>query len=102
VKHFFLKILLLVIGFAYTSSVLELDAKECKENYQKENHSCIHQDNENNTHCVIKITDSDYWFIAPTVVGNYLFIEIEPASEPIIYQVYSPPKLFILHSVFII
>ncbi len=38
------KILLLFIGICFVSSILELEGKECKQNYDKEQHSFISSD----------------------------------------------------------
>ncbi len=40
-QSLFNKILILFIGLCFASSVLEIDAKECKQNYDKEQHSFI-------------------------------------------------------------
>ncbi len=43
-QSLFNKILILFIGLCFASSVLEIDAKECKQNYDKEQHSFISAD----------------------------------------------------------
>ena len=96
-KHLFLKLLVLVIGFAYTSSVFELDKEECKQNYEKENHSYIT--------CVKTVDNSTSHFDTPLELETF-FVNIQPVYFVFVKSLAfssfinddPPDKLYLLHS----
>lgn len=51
-KLLFSKILILFIGICFVSSILELDVKERKQNYEKEQHSFVSSDKSTINHSV--------------------------------------------------
>lgn len=89
-----LTIILLLTGFIYLFSVLELDSKECKQNYTKENHTYFSYTNTTdnfNFHSVKTL-------ILPVSFSNNYF---QCCFDPVIvkipqYTVHSPPEKIFL------
>jgi len=93
-KRKLLTILLLMTGFVYLLSVLELDSNEYKQNYAKENHtyiSCAKTTGNFNFHSV-KIFD-----LPVTFSNNYFQCYLEQVTVKIsLYPDHSPPdKIFL-------
>jgi hypothetical protein len=102
VKHLFLKILVLVIGFAYVSSVFELDKDECKQNYAKE--QCFKV-------CCTKATDSKTVFkiatLQPALLSSFnCHFSFSATTNKIDFtffnQIIRPDKIFLRHRALLI